>query len=1792
MKRIDSQAMRCKAKQRLRQRSLTAEMLEPRQLLAADLGLDPGTSGQMAPVSPDSSQVASQLWCDQLISLEAADALLQPASPASSPALSASDAAGNGSISGTKWNDLNGNGARDAGEPGLMGWSIYADANRNGQLDSGEPSAVTDSDGRYILSGLAAGDYTLGEVAQNGWEQTLPGGTTYPIRRASLSGSGAEGSGSSDEPSISGDGRYVAFQSSSLLVFGDSSITDIFVIDRTNGSLEKVSLGVGGSLADGSSLHPAISSDGRFVAFQSSASNLVSGDTNGLSDVFVFDRQTRTTTLVSVDVSGAAANGNSGPGLDISGDGRYVVFQSSASNLIVGDTNARSDVFVRDLLNGTTVRASVGASGTEGNSDSSSPTISGDGLVVAFESKATNLVPGDTNSVSDIFVRRLDTAVTQRVSLASGGAQADDNSYDASISGDGHVVAFYSYARNLVAGDFNDFPDIFVVDLAGGALEAASRSSSGQIVGSLSGASLSFDGNLLTFTSSSNSATLSRVADVFVRDRAAATTQLVSRSAAGTASGGSSYAPVVSGDGKTVAFSSDAKDLIAGDTNYARDIFTVDVSFPWLAFTQHVVVQADQAVNNVDFGNAQVQADLRGTAWQDSSRDGVRSVTEPSLANRRIYLDSNANGALDTGETSVLTDSLGQYHFSGLPAGTYDVREVLPAKWTETVPSAGSYQRVSGLERSVLIDFEDVANTSTTYRSIGDYVREGFVFSTSSSSDRQWRVYGSQSTPAPPSAELVTDFRSATQYVHRQDWGLFSIDSLDMRLQSSGFPYAVTVIGERADGQAIQQALTVTVNATTFPLSGFDNLRSLRWIASGTSMVAVDNFRLRTTDWHYDSLDFASSPNPGRISGTVYYDLNKSASQDGGDFPLAGREIYLDIDKDGQLDANEPREVSDAAGNYQFDSVFPGNYVLREVQLTGWHLSQPVTAPVYSISLSPEQEITDRDFGNWADPAVIAGTKWNDLNGNGIREAGEPGLAGRTMVLDLNNNGAADSGEPTAVTAADDPATTAVDEAGSYRFENLVPGDYSVREISNVGWRQTSPVAMTSQIERSAPTGFRYTGFVQTPSESQAVSANGRYLAFSTALSLLPADTNSSTDVYWLDRQTDTLELISVTGAGVPGNNTSFEPSISDDGRYVAFRSWASNLVASDTNQTQDIFVRDRNAGTTQRATIVGSTQANSYSYGPVLTGDGRSVMFWSAATNLVPDDQNQSIDTFVKNLDTGELTRANTNTLPPDLSNENTFGGDITADGQTIVLQSFSNDLVPGDTNGFSDIFVLSRPSGQLTRVSTSSTGQQANGTSEKRAISDDGRFVVFDSSATNLTDDKGVTSFNVFLKDLQTGRTQLISRNFNGGAANESRRPDISADGRWIVFESHSQTMFPDSANTSSVIVLYDRLTDSLTRVSQNANGTMASGGSVLAAISRDGSAITFMTEATTIAPEGSGLVTISRAPDFNQPLAAKVKLTAGTTASGLDFGSQFDQSAPTDIRLSSSHVLEKLPAGTLVGQLSAVDASPSDSHLFALVAGEGDADNAAFQIEGDQLRSSQTFDFSSRSTYSVRVRATDTTGNQLDKTFVISIDNLPELAAPVQIGDGTAQRSSLNKVVIEFDGPVTMDANAFEVHKRERDAQGNLVLQAVATAWQAELLAGGHTKVTLTFSGPYVRPNVLGQQPSALVDGNYQLTIVDGRIRASGSSTAFDGNADAAAGGDYVLGTAAVDAFFAFYGDVDGNRLLNLIDYAAFRNAYGKSIGTAGYRGELDYNQDGLLNLQEYTQFRNRYAKTLPF
>jgi Tol biopolymer transport system component len=403
-----------------------------------------------------------------------------------------------------------------------------------------------------------------------------------------------DANGDSLHPAVSADGRYEVFSSTATNIVKNgldtNGVEDVFERDLQTGQTRLVSFARTNGFveqADGASTNPSVSADGRFVAFESDADNLVANDTNGVRDVFVADMQTLTMDRVSVN-SFEKQFTNESLAPSISDDGRYVAFES-AEPVDLLDNNGTFDIFVRDRLAGTTDYASM-ASGpffSVPNDQSFAPVISGDGTQVAFASLATDIVSGDTNGHADVFERNLVTNTTTRVSVANNGAQlTTGNSGLPSISEDGRYVAFSSDASDVVAGDTNSARDVFVRDTVGGTTQRVSVSSSGaQATGTSDSPSISGDGRFVVFQSNAPdlvSTDTNGLQDIFVRDRTSNVTQIVSTTMFLDAANGPSQTPAISRDGRTVAFATTANNLDpkATDGNGASDVYTRATRIP------------------------------------------------------------------------------------------------------------------------------------------------------------------------------------------------------------------------------------------------------------------------------------------------------------------------------------------------------------------------------------------------------------------------------------------------------------------------------------------------------------------------------------------------------------------------------------------------------------------------------------------------------------------------------------------------------------------------------------------------------------------------------------------------------------------------------------------------------------------------------------------------------------------------------------------------------------------------------------------------------------------------------------------------------------------------------------------------------------------------------------------------------------------------------------------------------------------------------------------------------------
>jgi hypothetical protein len=865
--------------------------------------------------------------------------------------------------------------------------------------------------------------------------------------------------------------------------------------------------------AGGDSVDAIISPDGRYVLFASTAGNLIL-NSNGVAipslfpagmNVYLRDRTNGTTQLISVNLSGTGGgNGNSWP-QGISTNGQYVLFESVASDLVANDTNNASDVFVRDVLNGTTMAASASLSGGTGNGVSRNPVMTPDGRYVAFVSAATNLVAGDTNQITDVFVRDMQSSNTTLVSVG-----------------------------------------------------ATSMNSS-------------------AFTSSSES-------------------------------------PVITPDGRYVAFSSTATNLVPGVTNageiYVRDLTTAQTQ--WASVNARSIAYSLLGTSNVVSYCPSISSDGNFVAFE--------TATNPP--------SPNANGLI--------------------------------------------------LRQNMLTSGTDIVSTNANVISapLGDF-------------------YPLDMTP---------------------------------------------------DGGFIAFVANVASNPPTM------NTAIYLWDAqTGTNTLVSMN----------------------RDSGLVSDGICSS--------PV--------VSSNGQFVAFTGSGTNLAANS--FDGQFHAYIRDQQAGIT---------------------QLLDGDT--------------NGI-GAGVPTMTVPGLSadGRFVVFDCASG-------------------------------NLVPNDRNHAE--DVFVRDT--VAETTElISVPDPTLSSYTPNGNSGFYPGSVSADGRYVAFSSdADDLVPGDTNSQRNVFVRDLLLSTNVLVSADTNGVAASGFSFEPSISGDGRYVAFSSYASNLVAGDANNAQDVFLRDLQMGTTMlvSASLDGVHPGNSNSFSPTISEDGRYVLFHSKASNLAAGSFGSGIENlFLRDVQQGTNYALTTSTLGTGVS-----AAAMTPDGHFVVyggiLSGTTVSLYVWDTlaaariytNAASPTAVSISPDGRrlayfgsqtllnVADLSINSNWVVSAGTFTSHPglrFSGDGRWLVYAASAVNTN-----TVQDVYLYDFQTGTNILVS--VGGNDASDS--PDISADGRFVVYRSASTNLVAGDTNGFPDVFVNDRLSGETTLLSTSLSGATANNRSLMPVFSADGRTIIF--------------------------------------------------------------------------------------------------------------------------------------------------------------------------------------------------------------------------------------------------------------------------------------------------------------------------------------------------------------
>jgi Tol biopolymer transport system component len=811
----------------------------------------------------------------------------------------------------------------------------------------------------------------------------------------------------------------------------------------------------------------------------------------------------------------------------ISGNGRFVAFATAADNLVPGDINGASDVFVLNRQTGDIERVSVASDGAEGNAASYGPSISDDGQLVAFTSAASNLVDGDTLGNDDIFVHDRDSGETTRVSVSSTGVQANGRSLNGRISGDGRYVAFAADATNLVTGDTNGFRDIFRHD----------RNT----------------GDTILLSKDKNAAANDNSGPV------------------GLAYGGVD----ISRSGKYVAYLSAASNLVNGDSNNAIDVFVVDADHPQLKAWRASVVS----------GGGQGEGG-GGCAWCAISPDGNFVAFASTFDN---LVASDTNGAMDVFR----------------------------------------YQRDTQKTVRVSVGPDGAeANDDSTACAISDLGK--FV------------AFSSRAT------NLVTDDTNevADVFVHE-------VAKKTTRRAS--------VASDGTEGNALASFSGIS-----------DDGQAVAFVSAASNLVVPDNNGVADA--------FVHLPNGG---------VTARASE----LPAA----------EGDGESDDARLSAD------------GNRVLFT---------------------SAADNLVEGDIGGWQDVFMLDRPS-GELRRISVSGAGAEGNGDSwAQALSADGNCAVFTSNATNLVAND---TNGNSDVFLYNWDN--------RTIERVSL---------------AHDGAQGNGDCETA----AVSGEGRHVAFATnATNLVPGGTTGY-QVFLRDRTAATTELVSCATDGTAANDASGAPTISNDGQRIAFFSYADNLVAGDSNVAEDIFLRDRAAGSTVRVSLGPSdVEANGASFAPALSADGLFVAFSSDATNLdgPGNDTLGHRDIFVRDLANTVTERMRTDDgWEPDGD-----GNDpqISADGRFVVYSSDATNLVDGDGNGFSDVFIHDRLTARTRRLSVSTFGAEANSGSIVPAISGDGTLVAFASRASTLVDGDTNAASDVFLAR-DTGSALTVGQTFQVNA------------------------------------------------------------------------------------------------------------------------------------------------------------------------------------------------------------------------------------------------------------------------------------------------------------------------------------------------------------------------------------------------------------------------------------------
>ncbi|CAM2064350.1 Ig-like domain-containing protein [Sulfidibacter corallicola] len=916
------------------------------------------------------------------------------------------------------WNDLNGDGVQDVGEPGLSGVTVFIDANSNGSLDGGELSDTTDVSGGYDITGLVAGTYSVRvDLTTVTMGFTLTGGTNpnsatittgedfntadfgFQQQDASigdfvwndLNGDGVQDAG---EPGLSGVRIFLDLNSNGSFDGGEPNN-----MSGAGGAYDITNLATGTYQVrfDSATVTAGFVQTGGMNPF---SVNLAAGEDHNNAD-FGFQQQDASIgDFVWNDLNGDGVQDGGEPGL--SGVTVFLDLNSNAA-LDGGEPSDTTDAGgAYDItalatgtysvrIDGTTVPA--GFVQTGGTLPQSVPLAAGEDFNTAdFGYQQQDATIGDFvwndlngDGVQDAGEPGI-SGVTVFLDLNSNGSLDGGEPSDTTDAGGGYDITNLATGTYSVRVQSSTIPTGFV--LTGGTNPVSVNLAAGE------------DHNNADFGFQQQDA---RIGDFVWNDLngdgvqdggepgLSGVTVFLDLNSNGTFDGGEPS------DTSGAGGAYDIENLATGTYQVRVDSTSVPTGFVQTGGSNpfSVSLAAGEDHNAADFGFQQQDASIGDFIWNDLNGDGVQDAGEPGISGVTVFLDLNSNAALDGGEPSDTSDAGGAYDITDLATGTYQVRFD-----TATVPT-GFVQTGGTVPQAVSLAAGEDFNTA-------DF---GFQQQDATIGDFVWNDQngdGVQDAGEPGLAGL-------TVFLDLNSNGTLDGGEPSQTTNANGgydfTDLATGTYSVRVDTSSVGTGFILTGGVNPLPVN----------LAAGED---------------FNDADFGYQLQNASVGDFIWNDLNGDGVQDAGEPGLAGVRVYLDLNENGVIDGGEPEATADGSGNYDITNLAPGTYALRIVPssippgfvLTGGTEPLPVT-------ITTSEDFNDADLGFQQQDASIGDFVWNDLNGDGVQDGGEPGLSGVTVFIDANENGVLDGGE----------TSTATDGDGLYDFTDLAAGTYRIQ---------------------------------------------------------------------------------------------------------------------------------------------------------------------------------------------------------------------------------------------------------------------------------------------------------------------------------------------------------------------------------------------------------------------------------------------------------------------------------------------------------------------------------------------------------------------------------------------------------------------------------------------------------------------------------------------------------------------------------------------------------------------------